>query len=541
VVEAQETIQAAARCTLCPAGCELALAREGAQIWRTEYPLTDSAGLCPRGAALGELLGHHRRIVEPARRSDGQLQRIDMPSALREILDAASDGLTIMLGANIPCQQLAAAAHWCENWQGVKLCFVIEPADEQLLLGTEAGGAKYLGDDELSDCDGFLIIGDAFAANPICARGVFDRRKAEPRTPIVVIDPAAGTAAKFATHKVDIPPGMEFAALSAVASPGQGTADWMTAAAAAAKAIAGCKRLAILIAAEYGRTDAWRQIGFAAGKLAASHGGGVAPQTVGANALAAVRLAAKFHTISLAKAMSSPGLRIAVGCDVAGMLGYDGSRANIFAAAAPLPNRTTDSTRIVLPVAMECEMGGTYLLAGGRQCEVSPLLAPPAAVPSPAELVAALAGAAGVAKPDISSSVPLERAAVDPPVASRAASDKPGPVLLFTRQATHAGCGELTGWGSWQISEGALPQLSISPADAREMKLKNLSTVTVRTEGDGKSHPVEIQARLRVAPELRPGVMVISEGWARARTLNPCTMDTESGAAAAPVTVSVSC
>ena len=546
-----QTLQELARCTLCPAGCPLSLARTAPDCWRSEYPLTASKGLCPRGSTLGEVLNHRRRIFSPARNANGRRLNIDFESAVRAILAAAGDKtINILLDGNVPCEQMVAAAAWCESWPQGKLCFVIEPSDRELLLGTEASGADYLSDDALESCDGFVIIGDAFAANRLCSRGIFDRRKAEPKTPIVVIDLGGGAAAKFATHRIEVGPGMELSALAALASaaniqtgvPGVAPSREIPSTMSAGQAISGCERLGVIIAAEYGRTNAWRQIGYLAGKIAKAMGGGLAPQTVGANALAAVRLGERLQAVSLAEALSSgPAGLVVLGCDILGMFGwsqlpFQQAGVRILAAAAALPNATTESAEIILPLSMPGEVAGTYLFAGAQQVQVAPLLACSAGVGSAVDVVAALATAAGAAKPDISSSPgPLERLDCEISMQVSAAQDSSSPVLVLARDAMHCGCGAITGHGSWQAAMQELPELRVAQEDAQQMKLKNLGIVTVRTSRSS------VRARVRFAPELGCGTMVLSEGLPQARALIPCKISSEDKAIVSlPASVEVS-
>lgn len=543
MVSTQRQQQNSPRCTFCPAGCELALAPAGPDNWATEYPSQSGQGLCPRGSALGELLSRRQRIFSAARRRGQTSERLDLPSALRSVVEAAGEGeIVLLLDGNIPCEQMAAAAGWCSGWPRAKLCLVVEPADRQLLLGTEASGADYLADEDLKDCDGFVIVGDAFSANPRCSRGVFDRRQAETRTPIVAIDPASGSAAKFATHRVRTRPGREASVLAAVASAagvevegfGPDAAGAEPSAAEAGKAIARCRRLAVLVAAEHGRTASWRQIGFIAGRLAKALGGGVAPQTVGANALAAVRLEAKLSTISLAQALSQgPNLRVAIGCDVLGMLGQ--SDVEVFAAAAPFANCTTAAAEIILPLAMAGEYGGTYLLSGARPVDVRALMRAAAGVPSPAELVEALASAAGATRPQGEPAMPeLARRAVEAP-APAPAPDLSGKLLALGRQTIHAGCGTFTAHGSWQSAVEPLPELRICPADAAEAQIENLAVVTVSVNGQS------LRAQARLAPELSSGTFVLPEGSAEARRLMPGRIDLANDAIVTePVSVNLS-
>jgi len=530
---------------LCPAGCELTLAPAGPDKWRAEYPLQAGQGLCPRGSALGELLAHGRRILTAGRRQGDRLEAVDLARAYKEIASAPGDGLVVLLDGNVPCEHMVAAAACCRDWPNVQLCLVLEPAEEQLLLGAEASGAEYLSGATLAECDGFVLVGDVFAANPTCAKAIFDHRREDPRTPIVVIDAAAGTAAKFATHRVDVRPGGEATALAELASAagvqdvpgGGGGGGSVPSAAAAAAAVAGCKRLAVVLAAEHGRGGGWRLLGYVAGLLAKARGGGLAVQASGANALAAVRLSARLGTASLAEALSASTWSVVViGADVVGMLGRDD--LEILAAAAPLPNATTERAGLVLPVALPGEYGGTYLLDGGREVKVGALMAPPAGVPTPAELVAGLAASAGRQVPaEQLDPTMLGRLELEAPAAAASAEQAPaeGLALALGRQAMHAGCGALTASASWQAAVQPVPELRISPRDAAAAGIVNLAQVTVRA-GERT-----VSAVARVAPELPAGVVVLPEGCGQVRQLLPARIDVEADMVVAePVTVEVS-
>ena len=465
---------------------------------------------------------------------------VALDEAMRGILEAASGGpVTIILDGNIPCEQIAAAIAWCGAWAQARLCLAVEPADEQLLLGVEASGAKYLSSGDLEKCDGFVIVGDALAANPICARGVFDRRRANARTPVVVIDPAGGTASKFATHPVAAAPAGELSALVAVAAAAGVSVEGVAVEAspsgeAAGAAIAGCKKLGVLVAAQYGRTGAWREIGRVAGELAEAKGGGVACQTAGANALAAVRLGGKGGTISLGEAMSDDStVRVAVGCDVLGMLGR--SDVKVFAAAAALANTTTEAAEVVLPLAVPGELEGTYVLGGGDSVNVSHLLPPPAGVFSPIGVIESLATAAGVARPKVPApAAATKRLKPQGSVSVPATCAVDSPVLLIGQQAMHAGCGSLTSHGSWQAGMQPLPVLRLAAGDMREMNIKNFSTVTVSV--DGRS----TEARAQASPEVPAGVMVITDGYAAVRSLIPSGIGDGGAMVAEPASAVVS-
>jgi len=532
------------RCTLCPAGCELRITRTGPDVWQCEFPTASGAGLCPRGATLGQLLGHRERIITAAQRNGEALGEMALADALAEVARAVeSRSVALVVSPNIPCDQMVAIAAACSVWPAAKLAFAIEPAERQLLLGLEAGNCEYLDEEALGACDGFLIIGDAFAANPRCARAVFDQRGKIHGLPIVVIDAAAGTAAKFATHRAPAAPGTELDVLAAIANAAGAKLDApcnlsdaaRAGAEAAGQAIGRCARLGIIIAAEHGRGGAWRQIGHLAARLAGALGGGVAAQTDGAGALAALRLGTTFGAVAPAAALADEGAAIiAIGCDLLGMLGWQGRQ--VLAAAAALPNKTTDAAQFVLPLAMPGELAGRYMFDNASRQDVAPLLPPPASVPTPAELVSALAAAAGAPESPAADGQAncLNRIDVAPPAAAGAAAPAEGPVLLLRREAAQAGCGELTGLGTWQSARTFEPKVWLAPDDARQMGIGDLDHVTVSAGGRS------LTARAHLSPQQAPGAAVMSEGLPEVRALVPCTIDGAGEAiVAAPPTVTI--
>jgi anaerobic selenocysteine-containing dehydrogenase len=491
----------------------------GPDTWRTEFPTENAGGLCPRGAVLGRLLGDRRRLLFPQVKRGGRRVEVRLEEAVAAVLKAAQDrGVTFFLDANVPLEEIMAASAWCKAWPDAKLCMVTEPADEAALLGAEASGAEYLKADALSQCDGYVMIGDVFAANPTRARGVFDRRAEQPRTPIVVIDPARGSSAKFATHPVPTPPGGELAALTGVAA-GAGL-RLKGEALAAGKAIAACERLGVLIAPEYGRTNAWANIGYLAGQLAQAKGGVISVETVGANALAAVRLRETLGAITLADALADEKpLRVALGCDVNGMLGR--TDLAFFAAGAPFENATTEAAELVLPTPLAGEMTGTFFTAEGLT-RVPALLAPPAGVPSPGKIIANMAAAAGAAAPTVAPAPEaLKRLKADVPAEAPAAAAPQAPVMLVGRMAMNASSGSITRYGTWQENIQRIPDVRMSAEDAAAAGIRNESEMTVCV-GD-KS----VRGRALVLPELPGGVVIVSDGFAEVRALAPAVIDRE--------------
>lgn len=189
---------------------------------------------------------------------------------------------------------------------------------------------------------------------------------------MVVIDSGGGVAGSFATLRLSCPAGGELEALQSEQVN---------------SAVAKCGKLGVVVATEAGRGAGWRRLGYLAGKLASAHGGGVSVQTAGAGTLAAVRAQKQLGLTCLARAVApteGAGVQVALGVDVLGLLGWSGPSVPV--AAAAVPNETTKSAELILPVALPCEVGGTFLHAGMRSVKVAPLLAPPAGVPTPVEL-----------------------------------------------------------------------------------------------------------------------------------------------------------
>jgi anaerobic selenocysteine-containing dehydrogenase len=263
-------------------------------------------------------------------------------------------------------------------------------------------------------------------------------------------------------------------------------------------------------------------MGYVAGKLANAHGGGVSVQTSGANALTAVRARQELGLMPLAEGTSSgqaDTVRVALGVDVLGLLGWSGPPLAV--AAAAVPNQTTESAELILPIALPCEVGGTFLQAGTRPVRSAPLLAPPAGVPTPVQLLRALAEAAGVRVASWSGRQPsLDRVALAEPaeVAGRPTNCR---MITTGRQATHDDGGGLTAWASWQGQVQPLAELRVSPADAGELGLADLDEVNVETD----SHCT--RARIRIVTQLSPGTLTVSAGFPEARKLVPYATDAE--------------
>lgn len=497
------------RCTLCPALCELELAWKGPDIPRVEYPRQSGKGLCPRGAAMGELLASPSRIRKAAI-SGRQVPMLDAVASIAERIK--DNGAIFFIDANLPLEEVVAVAETVSGWQQAELCLIGSPEDEQLILGLEASGAAYIAQEDLSQCDGFVVIGDVFATNPRCSRYVLDVLMSNRRAPMVVIDSSGSIVAKFARTLISCKPGEEIEALKS----GELTA-----------AVEPCKKLGVIVSAEPARGRIWRQLGFLAGQLAKSHGGGVAVQTAGANAIAAIRLNQQYKLTPLAEAVS-PGVektRIAIGVDILGIL--DRLEVEVAVAAAAVPNETTKSAEIVLPVPLPCEMEGNFLQSGHRLTKVSALMPSPAGVPSVSELVKMIASSAGFKASAFSGKLPaLEPITIDAPAALAESAgvfddDAGSKTLTMFRQSTHHYAGTLTSQASWQGKGNSPFQVRINPADAAELGLKDLDTVRLETKSAGTV------AQVQVVEHIPAGTLAVPEGYPQGRRLIRYEIDSE--------------
>jgi anaerobic selenocysteine-containing dehydrogenase len=506
---------AQARCTQCPALCELSIVQSGPDNWRIEFPTTSRGGLCPRGGTLGGLLNHRERLLYAAVRDGDRLRSVDITGAANKVADAAK--VAVLLDSCLPIEELQKAAACSRAAKDMTLALVIEPQDEAMLTGIAASGAELAPANTMADCDGFLIIGDVFAANPTAARAVFDARAESPRMNIVTIDPASGTTFKFGSQRLATAPCGELAVLSAVAvGAGVKKCDAMAdatdeAALAAGKALAKCKKPGVLIAAEFGRTKNWKQIGYVAGLIAASTGGVISPQPNGANTTAAIALREELGTVSVAEALASDAAIVALGCDVIGLGLTD---RKVAAAGAALINETTKSADVIFPTALAAEVAGHAWVPGDTVVEVPALMAPPAGVPTAAdivELIAKARGASGIKTPPCPAELRLPK--VDAPGAPEAEATPAAPVLLLGRDAMHSGCGAITRHGSWQTGMRAVPRLRIGESDAAQCGCRLDAPVTVSADG------TSVEAKVSSEPEMASGVVVLSDSRAENRRL----------------------
>jgi hypothetical protein len=189
---------------------------------------------------------------------------------------------------------------------------------------------------------------------------------------------------------------------------------------------------------------------------------------------------------------------------------------------------------VVLPLALPCEVGGSYLQAGREAVAVGAMMNPPAGSPTVSGLLAMLAQAAGVsAAGSAAASSLLERVRVaEPADAPLPAAD--GLQLVLTPLAMHQADGSLSGHASWQRQAMPLSQVLMSAADAAQLGLEPMDVVTVKTDSGSAG------ARVRVVANLAAGTLAITPGDPQVRRLSPYAIDVRRDALVSnPVLVEV--
>ncbi|GAI38013.1 unnamed protein product, partial [marine sediment metagenome] len=248
--------------------------------------------------------------LDAARRCDGGNPRsVTLTEVVAAVAQAAkSVPTTLLIDGNLPCEDITAALALAAASRGKINAGVYLPAeDEATLDGLAASRTRLFTPEELTECDAILVVGDAFATHPVISRAVHALRRRNGRTPLVVVDSLAGRTAIFATHPLVVRAGAESRILAVIAEKlGVGKlkplqvkleeaaseagvgADEL---AAAADAIAGAKRLGVILRAEIGKAPNWRQIALLSGLIASAREGGVTACLTYGNALGGYRLA----------------------------------------------------------------------------------------------------------------------------------------------------------------------------------------------------------------------------------------------------------
>jgi anaerobic selenocysteine-containing dehydrogenase len=540
------------RCSLCSLACFLRLSQSPHGYLEPDYREDVPElrrGVCNRGNMTAELLGHIRRI--DAARFCGEVTRqVPLDEAIHNLAGTVrSSRTTLLIDGNLPGEDIAAGLALAAASGGKIAAGVYLPTEDEMVLeGLAASKAKLLTPENLVECDAILIVGDAFATHPVISKPVHALRKRNVRTPLVVVDSLPGRTSIFATHPLMVKPGTESRVLAAlagksgVAALGSLSRDVAQAAsesglpegvlAAAAAAVAGAKRLGVIVRAEIGKAANWDQTGLLSGLIASAKAGGVTACLTYGNALGAYRLA----RAARAK-LDKPGETVIVlGTDVVSVLSkqecnrtLDGIRTLV--AAAQLPTLTLGAADVVLPLAFNFEAGGTTVTGSGEVITVDSLAeAPGEAVPA-GELVMKLADALGLR--GVERKVDRRLLEEMPEVDSRPILERGQPEVAKAREreflavtesdAIHFHTGGRTSQCEWPRYMVPNPVVTMNLNDAQALGIATGDEVLlVSSEGEGR-------ATAEVVKGQTAGVVAVSSGFAEMRGLFPWNMARRTG------------
>ena len=547
------------RCPFCSLLCPIAVERRGHELFVPGYVSESQGvrqGVCARGQLVCDLAAHARRLNE-AWMGNGSVQTAVNPEAA--LADAASrlqqfepnEVAVVAAGAN--CRGIVAGHAFVQAaFSGGTFAAFLPAEDEACLDGLSASGAALASQEDVSQADALLIVGDPFASRPVLARAVHAAKIAAQRMPLVVVDSVPGITGQFASLNVVMRPGSEahwLAALlkrlapdeaklnverSALDKLSEGLGDEVVQADAAAEALGKAKRLVVVVAPEFGRSSSWDAIALLAGQMARANGGKVFAALSAANALGAYRMARHLGGARMAELYEridtgQTKALVCVGVDMAAAwprLEPALRSMALVIAAAPMPSGTSELAYITLPLALAFEEPFVALEADAARVDVSAGLPAPRGALSAEELFRSLAGQLGkpLSEPDVEDSllaqpepIPAERivSACAQPIAAETGQL----VLVGESNAFHAGDGSLSRWTRWSAATAPEPPIRLNPRDAQALEAREGASLVCE----------ESSLQVVVSDDVPAGVAVVSSHFAQARKLFDCHVDRERG------------
>jgi len=517
---------AAARCLMCSVGCPVRATRVGPDQYIPDYvPHAGYAGLCGRGSVLVELLDHPDRLRR-ARRGMGEAGgTVPVATAARQAAETLrrSTSAVIVAGGNLDVDTLAAVGRFARE-VGARWTVYVPPGDAGLVHGLDASGATLVGPEALADADAVLMVGDVFAVAPVAAHWIFRARDANHRMARLVIAGGDTATAKFATAGFE--PALAVGGFApALAAVRTGSTEGLPSDAAVLRGwkgrLASAERPAIVVTGELGYANG-RALADEVAALAAETGAAVCPLTVCGNAWGAMRVASAEGGACPAEILKKGAdVVLAVGCDLVSAYGagiasglLDGAEEIIYVGA--MVGGTARRASLVIPSAFVFETSGRALLGPDRLVEFEPLMAPPAGVPSVAEILA-MAGAPGGVSADLSAPARAPGAAqparapgaAQPAQAGR--GDCRGTWVAPASDPVHFDDGSVTGRAAWPQAVRPRPVLALAPSDAEAAGLADGKAAVL--EGPGGSAEVGVVVR----PGQRAGQGWVSRGFPAVR------------------------
>lgn len=499
------------RCLFCSLGCPLQVEEFSPQRWRPWFN-GGTGGTCARGQMVPDLLHSPTRLYRP--RGSGLPASTDAAlDRLRGQIGDTGDGrVVIWLDAGLSLEDLVAAHAFCQaRPDRRRLLIHVPPWELGTVEGLDAAGVTLSAPAEWAGADGFLVIGNPGATHPACAKMLLRLGAARGRTPFVVIDSAASVLTACAVPALICQPGHEFwvaaALLNAlgfaprdvikdldVAALERVASVTPTAIQQAAGRLRNCRRPAAVIAPQSGRRETWRAATALAGTWAKKQGGLVSGLTVSPNALAFARYARRhniqdWYTAAVAGQAEPADVLLAIGWDPTGaypralwepMVRPAGQAVLVSA----FPPHEVDAFHACVPVALSAEAGGSYVLAGGRVESVTPVMPPPAGVPTVRELLTRVGGPAaavpsgGLRVSDCEAG-PVQ-ADLRPPVPPKVTATEEGWPVVLVADPTQYHDGHLTRHTHWSQRVEPLPELRVAPADALMLGVREGQHVHLR-------------------------------------------------------------
>jgi len=535
-------------CLFCSLCCPAGVAVDEYGLTTPEYPGHTPGshhGLCHRGHLISELVGHPGRLHEAMVREGEQTKTVPSAEAMHRVADllpADRDDLAVVIDGNLPCEELVAAVRSAREGLGIRRVVIfIPPADEAMLCGLSTSAATRLGEPALADCDVILAIGDPFATHPVIGAAILDAVAKARGHRLLNIDSLRGRTARFAGDFCQVRPGGEAAALAGLlramgageSVPGLPSlavaAEMAGVDAGSLEALAGslakAERLGVVVSLPEGRCGAAAAASALAAKVAEARGGGVCPLPAYGNAAGAYRLAAALGTTSLSQLMEDIRAGrvkrlIVAGTDLVSAVPVaELASVEILVAASPMATATTARARVVLPMAMWFEIGGTVVDGAGRQRTAGAVSKPPRGALAASAILRAAAGtsakgqqAAGGDLAQLLATEPRTDAAAvlgdpsqwEPPKAE-------GKLLVVSRaDAVGFADGCVSRQLAWPVLMELRPTVRLHPAEAGGLRG---GTATLRSNG------LAVELAVEASEGVPRGVAAISPRFPELRAL----------------------
>jgi len=560
-----------ARCYFCSLLCPLEAERTPADRFLPVYPTREDGlrGLCGRGHATCELIGHPQRRNLAVLRTGGAERRASLAEATAE-LAALLKGVweptrvALLVDGNLPAEDIVAAGLFAEQClEGASWSVFLPPSDEALLRGL-GGAVETPAAEELAQADATLVVGDPFVSHPVVAGPVLKAKLASRQATLAVIDSISNVTSRFATQVLAVPPGLEPWALArlarelgasedALGSLGADDLDHLSSdLSRLAEALRGAERPVILLAPELTRTGAPAALAVAARALAQAGKAKVLALTCYGNARAAAALATNSGATPLAellRRLKGGELRalVVLGGDPAASLpsGLGPEvleKLEVLVVAESLPTLTGEGAEVILPLTLSAEAGGTVVDAFGRVGVAGRLAPPPRGTATVRELLSALAEELGAELPAVSApEAPGLTLPAAPPTESflRGVGPpaQPGDEavwLLGTGSPVHYDAGTLTRFAGWARVMEPVAQVAVGRGLAQKLGLEPGDDVRLRAEAR------EAMLECTVRDDLSEEVVVASGNFSEVRALFGWAVPSEGDLLpSGPVTVAV--